>query len=866
MEQNPTPPDKALDAALARARLVLAAERLWPRLVIFLGAVAIVLGASWLGFWQAVPYYARVFGVVFCVVALAGSAVPMFSLRWPKVRDGLRRLDRLSGAAHRPASALSDTLATDSDPFARALWAAHQQRLREAAQRFKVGLPHPRMEEIDRYAIRALAVLLIIPAFFLAGDERWHRLRTAFDWQPPPAPVTYRIDAWINPPAYTGKAPLLLPTQRSGEERAQGAETYRAPVGSTVIVRVSGNAKVEVQASGALSPDETTPKEGAAERHFRLAGDGTLALSGLPDGALAWRFVALPDRPPTIAFDGPPAVDERNHLSLSYKVEDDYGVAEAQARFTLRERPAEGAHPLYEAPDFSFALPQSRMRSGTGVTTKDLTAHPYAGSVADLRLSAKDEAGQEGVSDPVTIRVPGRFFSQPMARALVEQRRTLAMDARSVPNVFYALELLSLAPEVFRIETSVYLGLRVAMNGLRSARNDDDLRAVADHLWEMALRIEEGDTGDARRDVARAAEALRQALERGASDAEIKQLTERLRQAMDNLMRQLAEQSRRMQGQQQVQRDPNSQTRTLRPQDLRQLLDRIEELSRNGARDQAERLMQELQRMLENLQAGNPQDGQQGQQGQDGLSKLGDMIRKQQQLRDRTFQRGQEQRRRGQPNQQGQQGQQGQQDFNELEGDQRALGETLEEFNRQLGEEGQDSADSQDGQQGQQGQQGQAGKDGAGQQGMAEARKGLRSARRAMREAQEALGRGDGQAAAEAQGRAIRGLQQGGQGLAQMQRGQQQQAGQGEGRGPGQPPGGSRGNDPDRDPLGRSQWQDGRAPPESGALADREKALGAARRAQEVLEELRKRLGEGFRGGEELDYIDRLLRGQQRMQ
>ena len=43
------------------------------------------------------------------------------------------------------------------------------------------------------------------------------------------------------------------------------------------------------------------------------------------------------------------------------------------------------------------------------------------------------------------------------------------------------------------------------------------------------------------------------------------------------------------------------------------------------------------------------------------LDELGDMIRKQQQLRDRTFQQGQDQRRDRQRGQRGQQGQQGQQ-------------------------------------------------------------------------------------------------------------------------------------------------------------------------------------------------------------
>ena len=70
--------------------------------------------------------------------------------------------------------------------------------------------------------------------------------------------------------------------------------------------------------------------------------------------------------------------------------------------------------------------------------------------------------------------------------------------------------------------------------------------------------------------------------------------------------------------------------------------------------------------MLENLQMARPgqqMDGDGDDDMMSALDELGDMIRKQQQLRDRTFQQGQDQRRdrqRGQRGQQGQQGQQGQ--------------------------------------------------------------------------------------------------------------------------------------------------------------------------------------------------------------
>src|SRR5439155_7926575 len=125
--------------------------------------------------------------------------------------------------------------------------------------------------------------------------------------------------------------------------------------------------------------------------------------------------------------------------------------------------------------------------------------------------------------------------------------------------------------------------------------------------------------------------------------------------ALDKFMQALAEQMRRNPQQLARPLDPNA--RQMRPQDLRNMSDRMEQMARSGARDAARQLLQELQQMLENLQMAQP--GQQQQGDGDTLDQLGDMIRKQQQLRDRTFQQGQDQRRQ-QRGQQGQRGQRGQ--------------------------------------------------------------------------------------------------------------------------------------------------------------------------------------------------------------
>ena len=58
-----------------------------------------------------------------------------------------------------------------------------------------------------------------------------------------------------------------------------------------------------------------------------------------PSGQPQWKFTAIPDRAPTIALAKDPERQARGSLQMSYKIEDDYGVTEAQAHFAAR--PAE---------------------------------------------------------------------------------------------------------------------------------------------------------------------------------------------------------------------------------------------------------------------------------------------------------------------------------------------------------------------------------------------------------------------------------------------------------------------------------------------------------------------------------------------
>ena len=821
-----------LARALTRARGSLLWERLWPALAALATVLGLFLAFSWAGLWLVLPPLARAIGLFIFAIATVASALPLLILRLPSVRDGLRRLDRSTGETHRPATTVADRIAANSDdPVSQALWQAHVERALLSARKFRAGWPSPRLSLRDPMAFRALVVILVVASFFAAGGERTKRIAAAFDWRGVVAPANFRIDAWVTPPVYTGRPPVMLLGLRPGET-AQSAPPVAVPVGSQLVIRATGKVQFDIVHHGKIEPAPAEARAplpaGTEERRLLIKGDGSAAVHGVLGNDLVWSFTAIPDRTPNIELIKDPERQARGALRLDYKMDDDYGVVEAKATFALKdEQPSEKPkRSLFSAPDYALILPQARTRSGTAQTTHDLTEHPWAGAEVTMTLTARDEAGNEGRSQAYELQLPQRIFVKPLARALIEQRRILALDAESKPLVLTALDALAIAPERFTPESGVYLGLRSIYHDLEHAKRDDELREVVARLWDMAVQLEDGNVSQAEQALRQAQEALRQALERGASDEEIKKLMEQLRAAMDKFLQALAEEMRK--NPQQLSRPLDRNTRTLSQQDLKSMLDRLENLARSGNKDAARRLLEELQSMLENLQMARP--GANGDDGDDdmmsALDELGDMIRKQQQLRDKTFRQGQDNRRdrqRGQPGQSDRQ-------MGDLRQDQQGLRDRLNKLLEQLRQRGL----GQPGQQGEGNEMGQLG-----------------DAGEAMGQAEGQLGEGDTDSAVDSQGRALDAMRKGAQGLAQsMQQ-------QGMGPGPnGRPGRGQARAQQDTDPLGRPM----RGRDYGDDLTVKVPGEIDAQRARRILEELRRRFGEGFRPQLELDYIERLLK------
>ncbi len=837
-DQHSTTPLR-LQATRSLTRAAIVVERLWPLALPVVIVTSVFLSLSWLGVFRSVPDWARLGLLSVLSILWVASLYPLRFYSSPRPGDVDRRIERANKLVHAPVITQQDRLSLGPDSaFAQALWREHQKRMAARLNGLAADLPHSQLPERDPWGLRAAIALLLVVAFAFSFGPLGGRLGDGFHSHSTTAAVTARIDAWVTPPAHTGRAPVYLTADANRE-----ADVFRVPQDSEITLRVTGGAGGErlvylgahdgVEADVPLveTVEPTRPgAQDASQFGGRLSQDGLLTLRSGESEIARWAFNVIPDNAPTIGFVDEPRRALNGALDLRYEVLDDYGVARADAVFEQADEAAD-ARPLYDAPEMQLSLPRaSADPAGTARTSRDLTEHPWAGSKLALTLRAVDAAGQEGTSETVTFVLPERPFTNPLARALVEQRRLLALDANARPRVLALMEAITLRPDDTIPNLSHYLGIKVAESRLRGATDDDALRDVADYLWEMALLIEDGNLSAAERRLREAQEALQQALQDGASDEEIEELMAELREAMAEFMRELAE--RAMRNPDAAQQQMPMDGEMIRQSDLERMLDQIENLARSGAREEAQDLLSQLQDMMNNLQAQQQQQMAPGQGQQDPMrqqmDELGQLMQRQQQMMNETFGLQQQQRRLQQQQQQGQQpgGEDGQpmtpEEFAEamrqLQEQQSQLRDDLQALSEALEGMGLEPAE------------------------------GFGEAGEAMGRAEGALGDQQGERAVGEQGQALEALRRGAQDMMQ----QMQEAMQGD-QGGNQPNGRQQGAD--RDPLGRPRATTG---PDFGDTV-RVPDEADIQRAREILEEIRRRLGNTLSPQIERNYLERLL-------
>jgi uncharacterized protein (TIGR02302 family) len=811
------------------------ARAFWP-----LATVVMALGALMLSGMLAI-WPDRLGQTLLALLALLGLAAlgqGIRTFRVPNRREALARLDAtLPGA---PITTLTDTQAIGAkDPASAAVWAAHRAREAARLDGLRAPAPNPGLPRRDPFALRLIAATaLAVALVFGAGTERGD-LAALMPGSAEAALSQSSWEGWIEPPSYTGKPTLYLADQPPGQ--------LEVPSGARVTLRLYGKLG-EIDIAETYSDDST--EEAAASHLFKIDGDGQLRI-----GKDTWDIVAIPDAPPRIQTSGDLTRTLDGEMRLPFAASDDYGVSAGQARIALDLPRVERRHGLAPSPEprtpitVDLPMPYRGDRSEIEEMLIDnLAEHPWAELAVTVTLSATDAAGQTGESAPVEIVLPGRRFLNPLARAIVEQRRDILWTFENAPRVARVLRAISNRPEELFAEDNQYLQLRAAVRELES----DDLTAetrdeTADALWQIAVEIEDGSLTDALERLRQARERLSEAMRQGATPEELAELMQEYRDAMRDYMEELA----RREPENRTDEPDQGEGMEMSQQDLQELMDRIEELMQEGRMEEAQQLLDMLQQMMENMQMTEGASGQQGQSpGEQSMEGLAETLRDQRGLSDEAFRDLQEQMNPGaQP---GESGENTGRDGGEGRGRDHGGegGEPAEPGGEPGGGSAQSLSDRQRALEDELSRQ-RDNLPGAGTPEGDAARESLDRAGRAMDEAADALEQDDIPGALDRQAEAMEALREGMRNLEDSMRREAQSGQDGQqGRLAGDPSGTER-----SDPLGRRPGGAG-ASATDGPLEDREDVY---RRAQELMEELRRRAGEAERPDIERDYLRRLL-------
>ncbi|HEY3909614.1 MAG TPA: TIGR02302 family protein [Stellaceae bacterium] len=829
-EDPQTPIAMRLRLRLAQAALWW--ERVWPAGWPALAVLGLFLIVALFDLLPLLPGRAHgalllAFGAAFLLALAAAFRDVVF----PQNSAARRRIERASGLAHRPLQALADRPSMPLDLAAAQLWEAHRRRMAAAARRLRIGWPAGGLAARDPCGLRALlAMLLLLGAVDAGGDWRDRLLRAVTPDLEDGAPaLAASLDIWVTPPEYTGLPPQFL--------RPDNRQTVRIPIGSKLLAQVHGGDSAPRIAIDSQSHDfDTIDKEDYRAQAVLKAGT-RIAVSQGGDVLGSWPVEIIPDHPPTIAFAKPPEATVRQALRLDYRAGDDYGVEKVtavirrlDARTAAKTAAKTGASPngkRAEEIKLGLPLPGLHLKQARATSYHDLTASPWAGLPVEIRLVAADALGQTGVSEPVRLTLPERVFHNPVARAIVEQRKELAIDPGSRVPVAEILGDLRSRPQLYDNDDMAFLGLRVAEERLRLNQDAASIAQVEQLLWDVALRIEDGHAALAQTELRRLQQQLQDALAKGASEQEIDRLMSELQQALDRYLRALAENMARHPEQS---RPPPGSAQMLSSRDLEQMLDQARELAMSGARDQARQLLAQLQNMLENMRMAGPgqMQPQESREAQQMMRGMQQMMQRQQQLLDRSFRAEQQAQQQMQQGMMGIPGDQsggqlgGAADMGDAAGQQEGLRHSLGDMMRRM------------------------------DNGLGGIPEPLGRAERAMHRAAQALRGGQPGEAIGPQTDALDQLQQAARQFAQqMQRGL--------GNALGEPAddrsGGGRRDGVERDPLGRPMANDGTYDTGDVKLPDK----STMQKAREILDELRRRAGERDRPELEHDYIDRLL-------
>ena len=470
---------------------------------------------------------------MFWFVLLGAGILLIGALTWgiwkfqlPSFYEAQNRLDRSMPA--RPLQGLRDQhgLGT-SDRLSKEMWHAHRRYLTQEAARARPAEPDLSLSKRDPYGLRFSALFLFTLGLIFGSVWNLSTMRaptTAGDIASYDGP---QWEGWITPPPYS-----LLPTLYLND--LTDAPELSLLKGSRIEVRIYGEAGSYILSETTSARTPELPPVSEPIQVFDVVQSGEIDIAG-PFGA-HWKVALAPDVPPRVSWDGLFETDFYGESTFTFAASDDYGVSYGQVKIALDLENLDRHYGLFAQPrdltpivlDLPMPLSGNRL-DFTSKMVADFSRSIWSNLPVNITLEGRDAINQMGRTKQVAMLLPGRKFFDPLAAALLEQRRDLLWSDENAPRVANILRAISYEREtVFRKETN-YLRLRFIIRSVEAAYRNDLLNEqrdeLAEALWDLALSIEDDDgLEDAMERMRRAQERLSQAMKNRASTDEIAEL------------------------------------------------------------------------------------------------------------------------------------------------------------------------------------------------------------------------------------------------------------------------------------------------------------------------------------------------------
>lgn len=804
----------------AESAVILLAARLWQSFWLFICLIALFIGLAATGWLTGL---AQLWHLLILAAFLA-TAVWAFikgaaTFHFPHRAAVEQAMEQAAGIPHRPLQALRDRISVDT-PATRHLWQEHQQRMRAARAQVRRARFHTTVAEQDRFYLRYATLLLVMSALIFSGQEAPPRLVAAVQpgWPILVArPAKPALDIWIAAPDYTQVAPVYL--ARAQNTSAALSASATVPAGSVLKIRLSGQHRAPLIRLGRERLEATSLGNQNFTAETVLQGSTALVLRQGLKSLGRWDIAVVPDTPPKVNVVNTAAAGN-GLLKITWQAGDDYGVTKVVAVITapddLRGGLLHGGDALAVL-DLPAPPPPAAGKSQDGVYSyqADLSRHPLAGHAVALNITVTDALGQTAKSASVEVVLPERKFESAVARRLIMERKRLLFYGDTpfaAPLVSDTLLDIVNQPELYRGDRVVFLTLASAARRIAYDGDAESLRSVADMLWDIALRIEDGGVSEAARELQDALAALNAALNDPTAPKEaIQELLGDVQDRLRDYMQAMAAEMQQRQQEGGTKPMPAEiADKVMQKIDIQDLMQQLQQMANGDQRDSLRQITEMLRNMMNNMSPESMARMQQAQQqAMEALQELQAVVQDQQRLTEATQSGGDADAPTPSPG-----------DMREMAKAQEGLAARLEALRGKLGSLAAPMSEN------------------------------LDSAGQEMANAGEALRQGQADSAAIAQRAALKALTE-----AQDQAMQQladamknmMMLGMGGGRQPG-------GSGEGFDPLGRSQDGGKNVGGEIGIPSE-----GERRRVQDIQRELRERYNDSDRPRSERDYLERLL-------